>query len=728
MDVFMIFFSMMFIPIGASNNNDKMYYGNPDYGGNRGYSLSFHEDGQYLGVSGYFTPSSKWPVHEMTTSAWVRITGLYSIGNRATLLTMMTRNDPNHVQPVIFGCIDGVSVFGSIVSFSGMPQYLSSNQSAMTDAYWTKVTATYNTTGTVSHFALYFNGTKMGQAVGSGTVLRWADRSTLVLGGYATTPTTIGKKRRFFGWVDDLAFYSRALSDDEVRRSWNKVADVTDPSLFIYYNFDEGPGARVIKNLGSIGAQADLQNGQFINGATEYYESDTQVTRALMPASFSPGAPVAGAIPALTPLVYAVDAGTTVALQVTCFPTLGSVDAHGVGLVNPPSIPTQATLTSYVKGNGTLTQVDASRTPIAAFPAILTNPLATFWYTAPAAATPPPHDDTIPYTCTCNGVTQTGTLRVIIQPPMAPDPTIAASVTSTTPKYFFLHGSISHPGVVTINITTLPTLGTLSQLDLYPPSPFTTTATTATSSNPSRLAISRPNTILSNALTAIKYLPHLVGEDSFQFVVMHGGLVSTPVTVRLAVSTWNFPPVIPTLPTTQIITDRKATPIRLDVTDRLQKQFLGVNILSLPTKGRLHQRLPDGSLGPPITGDYKSPSLPATPLVQYALTVANVSSFWGEHESWSPHQALGPKDCPNIAEDCLTAWCPLTMNGDGGYVAGAGQGLTYANNPTQTYEAYGYTEFIELKYLHSVRASALLVGENRGTYRRYCFEICRLRL
>ena len=54
------------------------------------------------------------------------------------------------------------------------------------------------------------------------------------------------------------------------------------------------------------------------------------------------------------------------------------------------------------------------------------------------------------------------------------------------------------------------------------------------------------------------------------------------------------------------------------------------------------------------------------------------------------------------------------MNGDGGYASGSGQGLTYAANPSQLYEDYGYTEFIELKYLQGVKASALFIGENRG--------------
>jgi hypothetical protein len=362
--------------------------------------------------------------------------------------------------------------------------------------------------------------------------------------------------------------------------------------------------------------------------------------------------------------------------------------------------PSQAILTSYVKGNGTLAQVDTSRTAIGTFPATLTSPLGSFWYTAPASPAHYRTVDSLPYTCTCNGALQTGIIQITILAPMTPDPTIRVIAIASTTSNLFLHGSIAHPGALTINITTLPALGSLSQLDFYNPHDAT--------------IITHPNTMVTNALSGVKYIPKAAGKDSFQFLVTHGGLVSSVVTVVLTVSAWNVPPVIPPVHVTKIILDRKPTPVRLDVVDVLQKQYLGVYIMSMPTKGTLYQRMPNGTIGPPILGAYQRTFvMNAPPLIQYATAVLNVSSFWGGSKDWSPLQTLGPKDC-FAASDCTKAWSPLTMNGQSGFASGSGQGLKYAANPNKLYEEYGYTEFIELKYKQPVRASALLIGENRG--------------
>ena len=64
--------------------------------------------------------------------------------------------------------------------------------------------------------------------------------------------------------MDDLAFYNRVLSADEIAKNWQQSVDVSDASLFLYYNFDEGPGSAIIKNHGTIGSQGDLYNGQIL--------------------------------------------------------------------------------------------------------------------------------------------------------------------------------------------------------------------------------------------------------------------------------------------------------------------------------------------------------------------------------------------------------------------------------------------------------------------------------
>lgn len=39
-------------------------------------------------------------------------------------------------------------------------------------------------------------------------------------GAYATAPTSIITSGRFMGWIDELAFYNRVLSDTEIKSNW----------------------------------------------------------------------------------------------------------------------------------------------------------------------------------------------------------------------------------------------------------------------------------------------------------------------------------------------------------------------------------------------------------------------------------------------------------------------------------------------------------------------------
>ena len=58
--------------------------------------------------------------------------------------------------------------------------------------------------------------------------------------------------------------------------------NISDPAMFIYYNFDSGPGSPTIPNLGSVGNTADLINGKVFNGDL-YYELVSKELRTPMP-------------------------------------------------------------------------------------------------------------------------------------------------------------------------------------------------------------------------------------------------------------------------------------------------------------------------------------------------------------------------------------------------------------------------------------------------------------
>lgn len=57
-----------------------------------------------------------------------------------------------------------------------------------------------------------------------------------------------------------------------------KVGNVSDPSLFIYYDFDDVSTAPLIANRGVAGSSADLQNGKIFGGSM-YYETISKELR-----------------------------------------------------------------------------------------------------------------------------------------------------------------------------------------------------------------------------------------------------------------------------------------------------------------------------------------------------------------------------------------------------------------------------------------------------------------
>ena len=143
-------------------------------------------------------------------------------------------------------------------------------------------------------------------------------------------------------------------------------------------------------------------------------------------------------------------------------------------------------------------------------------------------------------------------------------------------------------------------------------------------------------------------------------------MISSVAKVKLTVQSWNFPPVIPLSGKDNhvIIVNRQVTSLTLPVKDDQQKQYLGVYIMSLPTKGTLYQRNPDGSLGAVISKPFQY-SFP-TPSIQYASKVLNVSSFWGSGASWNPIQGLGPQDC-FVSGSCTKACSFSSTSGTGGF-------------------------------------------------------------
>ena len=75
--------------------------------------------------------------------------------------------------------------------------------------------------------------------------------------------------------------------------------------------------------------------------------------------------------------------------------------------------------------------------------------------------------------------------------------------------------------------------------------------------------------------------------------------------MQVSIQSWNYPPVVPGS-TSVTVLDRQPTIVDLVAVDPSQKQFIGVYITALPTKGTLYQRLENGSRGSIVDFEYSA--------------------------------------------------------------------------------------------------------------------------
>ena len=99
---------------------------------------------------------------------------------------------------------------------------------------WTHVAMTYNVQGGESNFRVYVNGELVGSRTVSGTLLH--GRSTLLIGGStAPYPSVVYNNLT----IDELRFWNRALSREEIRRKMKIGLSGKEAGLVAYYNFNE---------------------------------------------------------------------------------------------------------------------------------------------------------------------------------------------------------------------------------------------------------------------------------------------------------------------------------------------------------------------------------------------------------------------------------------------------------------------------------------------------------
>ena len=83
-------------------------------------------------------------------------------------------------------------------------------------------------------------------------------------------------------------------------------------------------------------------------------------------------------------------------------------------------------------------------------------------------------------------------------------------------------------------------------------------------------------------------------------------------------------------------------------------------------------------------------------------------------------QILGPPRLEGYGSvlrygDSPYAWCPSSKQGKAGLTKDGDLYLRFEWNPNATFEQYGYTEFIELRFETKSYVQRIEVGEPRGT-------------
>eukprot|EP00596_Hydrurales_sp_CCMP1899_P000141 CAMPEP_0119055568 /NCGR_PEP_ID=MMETSP1177-20130426/75791_1 /TAXON_ID=2985 /ORGANISM="Ochromonas sp, Strain CCMP1899" /LENGTH=1294 /DNA_ID=CAMNT_0007036121 /DNA_START=125 /DNA_END=4009 /DNA_ORIENTATION=- len=634
------------------------------------------DEDQYASVPGYFQPASFWPVHDMTVSAWIRYTGLVRLSSFA--FSMIAGTDTNHIQPFIINVWQGQIQLTINLAQTSIAIPYPYHPDRLAD--WNKYTVSYTTTGIVSKIRFYVNGTLLQNATGNGGLLRWADQSTMAIGSYSTAPTSVTSERRFIGSIDELAFYNRVLTDNEVASTWLKGADTNDTSLVIYYDFDEGPGADTIKNHGVAGAQADLQNGK-IFGGPRYLETVSAQLRSVSTCSFVPGAPVM-ANQSTPPIVVSLTSASEVRISLTC---------------QSPTDTLSTTQITALTGKGRLFQSNNGQrgVEIMSFPKAVSSPNNAVFYVATNVSSL----ENLNYTATCNGVPQMGQVVISTVAHATARSDISLDLALDSESVIFLGTVKGNGALFYAEITMLPTLGTLYQVDM---------------ANGLYLNITSVPTVVMNVLMALRYVSDtgLSGMDTIGYRIWADGIGSEEAVLEIKIQSWNYPPVVLPFSSLNIVT-RSETVVELTIKDTSSGSYLGAYITELPTKGKLYQYNDDGTKGKEIDQAYSAYRLVA-PTYQYASKVLNVSSFWGKAgASYNPIQTLGVKDAFTYGDSPLT-WSPLTADGEGGMQSGGWQNITFKNDPDASFLNLGYTEYLELGFVKKVYISELLIGENRG--------------
>ncbi|KAL1522821.1 hypothetical protein AB1Y20_017790 [Prymnesium parvum] len=639
----------------------------------------------------------------LTMTVWCRAFGLKAAPFRSWALTMTTPKSSTFFQPISWrdaGASWGSTVFDSTNVVNGDPR-LHINEFHR----WRHVAVAWGSAG--GSLEVYLDGqlvlNKTGVHQGYNLTQNTAAGVHLGVGVYAFNPTSHVPAESFRGSLDHLQLWMRRLDVEQIRsdfRTYGRNLSFAQPAL--RYSFDEGAGS-LAANSGSA-QQVDLLLGSSPDGWRFFTAGSTSTHQYTSPVWAPSDLPGSNRVPGDAPIVHMFRPGSmsnlslvasTTSVRITSQPAQGELRFGGDRLYVGAHVPTDAVIT-YDATNATerssfsFLAVDQNESAIAngtvhlvaeGLPLVVQDPPGCSW--------PLGH-------LRCEEVNR------------------EVSTREDTPVTIFLVGRSPHGSDrTTAVISRTPDHGTLYQL-----SPCCDPANRGD-------IIEEGHEVLDGS-SAVVFVPSQdsfgVGLVNLSFYVRDAsGATSEPATLTITVVVVEDAPLLETVvenstsPLTPIFLPLQASDAEGDVVTLTMSRG--------PAHGSVFIATQDGTLVrlAQFNGGLESGAV----ILQQAVDVLDVSSFWLSTWRFHPLQILGEQDIFEYG-DSVYSWSPRFRNGDslGEYESGGDEApvtihnvtkaMSYRYNPSLTFDKFGYTEFIELKFERPVFPTGVRIGENRG--------------
>ena len=542
----------------------------------------------------------------------------------------------------------------------------------------------------------YINGSLVYEATYASESLKLdpANEAYFTLGQYTFQPGETIVTSNFYGQIDNLQMYSKALTTAEIAANWKKpLLSANDADLKVYHTFEESTiTGNYYVNQGSGGASYDLHIGGNKDGTTFSDQSDELDFTGTKPFGVvSEGLPLEGTTTELLNDVGPLYAG------------VAGYSQAGAAYTTEIKLPFQIEVETATTGALT----DGAGTAINPTGGAVAAATDTIRYTPPALSSPQVTRDQLSYYL-AGDRTVLRTMTIQVSEPLK------VEIDNTDAKYTYpaVEDKLFSMDIGCHNSLGLPCSVKVVEDNencLYNVKYMSNAATEGNTGSKLSVGDTASKHTMVCKLAADK--SGLVS-DAAKFELSDTLKASVDVTVTYDIAALDDVP-ISASQTVNVQEDSAPTKITLGVTDP-ETDMYTIAITKLPSKGKLYFENSDGSMGDEIVTEFRPHGARPESTTQFALNVTSVSSFWnGGTVSYHPLQVLGAQDVFSMGDSIYT-WCPLWKAGGSARTADESFGVSFDFDPVAYHAENGAWEFIEVNYTESVYITGVEIGENRG--------------